>query len=157
MNRIEDKFEKLSDTVDKIDLQINTSLPPKQGIFYNGQMFDAYKFVLDLINTAKRKIVLIDNYIDQTTLSLFSQCKGIEVTIYTKQIPKKLELDLAKFALQYFPVALKIFKHSHDRFLIIDNTIVFHFGASLKDLGKKWFAFSKMEMDAQEIVAKLGK
>ena len=131
------------------------SIKPKQGIFFDGQIFDAYKFANDLIKTAKKEIVLIDNYIDENTLLLFSKVKKIKVTIFTKEISKKLKLDLEKYNSQYSPVEIKQFKNSHDRFLIIDNKQVFHFGASLKDLGKKWFAFNQFDIDAFSLLKKI--
>ncbi len=131
------------------------SIKPKQGIFFDGQIFDAYKFANDLIKTAKKEIVLIDNYIDENTLLLFSKVKKIKVTIFTKEISNKLKLDLEKYNSQYSPIEIKQFKNSHDRFLIIDNKQIYHFGASLKDLGKKWFAFNKFEIDAVDMLKKL--
>ena len=131
------------------------SIKPKQGIFFNGQIFDAYKFVNDLIKTAKKQIILIDNYIDENTLLLFSKLKNIEVVIFTKEITNKLKLDLEKYNSQYSPISIKVFKNSHDRFLIIDKKEVYHFGASLKDLGKKWFGFNRFEIDAFNILKKL--
>ncbi len=131
------------------------SIKPKQGIFYNGQIFDAYKFANDLIKTAKKQIVLIDNYIDENTLLLFSKTKKIKVTIFTKEISEKLKLDLEKYNSQYTPIEIKTFKKSHDRFLIIDKKEVFHFGASLKDLGKKWFGFNKFNIDVMDMFKKL--
>ncbi|MFO7895505.1 MAG: ORF6N domain-containing protein [Candidatus Cloacimonadales bacterium] len=132
------------------------SIKPKQGIFYDGQVFDAYLFVADLIKTARRSIILIDNYIDAAVLTLFTKRnKSVRFTIYTKSISKQMTLDLQKHNAQYPSVDIKEFKKAHDRFLIIDKKTVYHFGASLKDLGKKWFAFSKMEMNAEEILAKL--
>ncbi len=131
------------------------SIKPKQGIFFDGQIFDAYKFINDLIKTTKKQIILIDNYIDENTLLLFSKLKKVQVTIFTKTISKKLELDLEKYNAQYNPIKIKKFKNSHDRFLIIDNKKVYHFGASLKDLGKKWFGFNKFEIDAIDMLKKL--
>ena len=128
------------------------SIKPKQGIFFNGQMFDAHKFVCELIRGAKN-ITLIDNYIDENTLTLFCESKA-EVRIYTKNISRKLILDLKKYNSQYKPIEIKEFKYSHDRFLIIDDNI-YHFGASLKDLGQKWFAFSKMNKESLKIIEKL--
>ncbi|MHB9011615.1 MAG: ORF6N domain-containing protein [Ignavibacteriaceae bacterium] len=131
-------------------------LDPKQGIFYDGQIFDAYKFVSGLVRKAEKSILLIDNYIDETVLSLFTKRKhNVAVTIFTKEISKPLSLDITKFNSQYQPVEVKIFKNSHDRFMIIDNKDVYHFGASLKDLGKKWFAFSKFDKGAIELLQKL--
>ena len=129
---------------------------PKQGIFFNGQIFDAYKFVSDLIRSAKKSIILIDNYVDDTVLTLFlKRKKDVRIAIYTKKITKQLQLDLEKYNAQYEPIEVNEFKNSHDRFLIIDNKEIFHFGASLKDLGKKWFAFSKIEKDSFKIFERL--
>jgi hypothetical protein len=128
---------------------------PKQGIFFDGQIFDAYTFVSDLIRTAKEKIILLDNYVDDSVLTLFSQREDdVTVTIYTKEITKKLDLDLKKYNSQYPPIIIKEFTKSHDRFLIIDS-VVYHFGASLKDLGKKWFGFSKFDKEAFKIIERL--
>ena len=131
------------------------SIKPKQGIFYDGQIFDAYVFVADLIKGAKKSIVLIDNYVDESVLTLFSKNQSIDVIIYTKNITKQLKLDLEKYNAQYRTITLKSFKESHDRFMIIDEAEVYHFGASLKDLGKKWFAFSKFEVGALEMLGRL--
>jgi phage regulator Rha-like protein len=131
-------------------------LQPKQGIFFDGQIFDAYKFVADLIRTAQKSIVIIDNYIDDTVLiHLTKRNEDVKVTIFTKSMSKQLALDIKKFNAQYPPIEIKEFKNSHDRFIIIDNKIVYHFGASLKDLGKKWFAFSKMDVWAVEMLTRL--
>ena len=131
------------------------SLIPSQGIFYNGHTFDAYKFVNDLIKSAKKDIKLIDNYIDETVLTLFSKVANIKVTIYTKTISKQLKLDMKKYNSQYNNIEIKKFDNSHDRFLIIDDNEVYHIGASLKDLGKKWFGFSKMDINNLAILEKL--
>ena len=158
MNRIEDNVQALSKKVNEIDIHIKTSLPPKQGIFYDGQVFDAYLFVADLIKKAKVSILLIDNYVDESVLCLFSKRNNnVSVNIYTKNITKTLKQDLEKHNAQYPKITVLQFTKAHDRFLILDETTVYHFGASLKDLGKKLFAFSKMEMDAKEILAKLEK
>ncbi len=134
------------------------SINPKQGIFYDGQIFDAYTFVGDLIRAAKRSIILIDNYIDDSVLIHFTKRKkNVDFSIFTKNINKPLKLDIEKHNQQYKPIKIKKFIKAHDRFLIIDETTVYHFGASLKDLGKKWFAFSKMEMNAKEILKKIEK
>jgi uncharacterized protein with NAD-binding domain and iron-sulfur cluster len=138
-----------------MDLQINASLPPSQGLFFDGQIFDAYSFVSDLVKSAKQRIVLIDNYVDESVLTMLSKRKkNVAATVFTSHITKQLQLDLQKHNQQYPSIELLEFSKSHDRFLIIDE-VVYHFGASLKDLGKKWFAFSKMEMKAEEIVEKL--
>ena len=132
--------EKFEQVFDALEVQ-----EPKQGVFFDGQIFDAYKFVSDLIRKAKKRIILIDNYVDDSVLTLFSK-NNVEIMIYTK-INKRLKLDVKKFNSQYGKVILKDFNKSHDRFLIIDDCI-YHFGASLKDLGKKWFAFSKLQKES---------
>jgi hypothetical protein len=156
MNRIENNVENLIEKVNSIDLQINSELLPTQGIFYDGQVFDAYVFVSDLIKSAHKSILLIDNYIDESVLQLFTKRKkNVTVNIYTKNITKILKQDLIKHNRQYPKIDIKQFSKTHDRFLIIDKNTVYHFGASLKDLGKKWFAFSKMELEALEMITKL--
>ena len=140
----------------KIDFFIKTSLPPVEGVFYDGQLFDAYKFVADLIRTAKKSLILIDNYVDDTVLTLLTKRNpGVSVTIYTAQISQQLALDLQRHNSQYEPIDIRQFRQSHDRFLIIDEAALYHIGASLKDLGKKWFAFSKIQLDIQELLARL--
>jgi hypothetical protein len=132
--------------VNEIDLQINTHLIPTQGVFFDGQVFDAYVLASKIIGTAKKSIVLIDNYVDETVLvHLSKKNKNVAVTILTKSISKQLQLDVQKANEQYGDFKVKQFSQSHDRFLIIDEKEVYHLGASLKDLGKKWFAFSKMD------------
>ena len=156
MNRIENTVYSLAEKVDAIDLQIHTSLPPKQGIFYDGQVFDAYTFVSGLLKSAEKSILLIDNYVDESVLQLFSKRKkNVSATIYTKNITRVLLQDLEKYNRQYPKIEIKKFTKAHDRFLIIDDSIIYHFGASLKDLGKKWFAFSKMDLEAMEMIANL--
>jgi hypothetical protein len=148
--RADENFDKIFNALESGDLK------PKQGIFYDGQVFDAYVFITDLIRTAKESIVLIDNYVDDTVLSMFTKrVKGVSLTIYTKDISKQLLLDKKKHDQQYDPVAIKQFKNAHDRFLIIDGNEVYHIGASLKDLGIKWFAFSKMDISGLEMLRKL--
>ena len=133
----------------KIDFFVRTALPPVEGVFYNGQIFDAYKFVTDLIKSARHSLVLIDNYVDETTLLMLSKRrKEVSATIYTAKISRQLQLDLDKHNDQYPPIQVRTYKDSHDRFLLIDETEVFHIGASIKDLGKKMFAFSKMNEPA---------
>lgn len=146
MNRLEDNFENLKSKVDQIELQINTHLIPTQGIFFDGQIFDAYELASRIIRSAKESIVLIDNYIDETTLTHVAK-KGskVKALLLTKTISKQLELDLRKANQQYGNFTAKGFNQSHDRFMIIDEKDVYHLGASLKDLGKRWFAFSKLE------------
>ena len=136
----------------KLDFFVRTSLPPVEGVFYNGQIFDAYKFASDLIKSAKYSLVLIDNYVDETTLLLLSKRnEGVSATIYTSRITKQLQLDLEKHNAQYPPVLIRTYQDSHDRFLLIDDTDVYHIGASLKDLGKKMFAFSKLDIPTKAI------
>ncbi|MBS4069369.1 MAG: ORF6N domain-containing protein [Sulfurimonas sp.] len=130
-------------------------LKPTQGIFYDRQIYDAYIFASDLIKTAKEEIILIDNYLDDTVLTLFSKVPNIQVTIYTHIISKQLKLDYEKYSKQYGNITLKTFKNSHDRFMILDKKKIFHLGASLKDLGKKWFAFSKINIDVDDLLSKL--
>ena len=144
-NEIQDIKSKVKDDV----------LEYKQGIFYNGQTFDAYKFVNDLIKSAKKDIKLLDNFIDETVLTLFSKVPDIKITIYTKTITRQLKLDLEKYNSQYNNIEIKKFDNSHDRFLIIDESEVYHMGASLKDLGKKWFGFSRMDKQSVTVLDKL--
>lgn len=142
----------LQEHSEKIDFFIRTSLPPVEGVFYNGQIFDAYVFIADLIKSAKKSIVLIDNYIDESVLSMLDKrTKGVTASIYTHAIDKALQLDINKHNAQYEPVEVKKSHCVHDRFLIIDDD-VYHIGASLKDLGKKLFAFSKMTLDKDLIL-----
>ena len=150
-----DKVENKLLTYDKNFEQIFNALEdktlPNKGIFFDGQVFDAYKFISELIKSAKESIILIDNYVDETVLTLFEKRnENVKVVIYSN-LTKQLELDLKKFNSQYERIEIKQFNKSHDRFLIIDNQ-VYHFGASLKDLGKKWFAFSKMDKGFKEII-----
>ncbi len=157
-SRIDRIEKKIFEHDQKFDLLIKTTLPPNEGIFYDGQIFDAWKFAADLVKSAHKSIVLIDNYIDESVLHLMAKRnKSVTCTIYTSKISKEMKLDIEKFNAQYEPVEVKIFSKSHDRFLIIDNETVYHIGASLKDLAKKWFAFSKIELDATEIIEKLEK
>ncbi len=154
------RFKELENDVNflkqKVKLLEQQELEPKQGIFYDGQVFDAHTFVSGLIRKAKKDIILIDNYIDDSVLTLLAKReKGVSVTIYTKKISKQLKLDLEKFNLQYEPIEIKEFSKSHDRFLIIDRKEIYHIGASLKDLGKKWFAFSKFNIKELSLLNKL--
>jgi hypothetical protein len=144
------KFEQLFNAIEE------RSIKPKQGIFFDGQIFDAHKFVSDLIRAARKSIVLIDNYIDDTVLTLFSKTDAkVRITILTRIISKQLALDVRKYNEQYPAITLREFSNSHDRFLIIDRKTVYHFGASLKDLGKKWFAFSRFDKDAFRLLERL--
>ena len=155
INRIEKKILEHDLT---FDLLIKTSLPPHEGIFFDGQIFDAYEKVSSFIKEANNSIVLIDNYVDETVLTLLSKHKkNVKTTIFTKKITKQLALDITKHNQQYEPIEVKEFTKSHDRFLILDEKIIYHIGASLKDLGKKWFAFSKIEIDPKLIINELNK
>ena len=140
----------------KIDFFIQSSLPPKQGIFFDGQIYDAYTFVADLVRKAARRIVLIDNYIDDTVLTMLSKrAAGVKVVVYTAKISKQLQLDIDKHNAQYPQVEVRTFSKAHDRFLIIDDA-VYLVGASIKDLGKKWFGFTLMEnTDAEELLGRM--
>jgi hypothetical protein len=150
--RFEHLEHRVSETEKKIDFFVKTSLPPVEGIFYDGQIFDAYKFASDLIKSAVKSVTLIDNYVDESVLLLLSKRKkNIKATIYTAQISPQLQLDIQKYNTQYQSITIKTFTRSHDRFLFIDAD-VYHIGASLKDLGKKWFAFSKMGLDANQLL-----
>jgi len=151
INRLEDNLDSLSKKVNQIDLQVNTHLIPTQGVFFDGQIFDAYELASRIIRSATKSIVLIDNYIDESTLThLAKKNKGVKVHLLTKQVSKQLQLDIQKANAQYGSFEVKAFTHSHDRFLIIDGIEVYHLGASLKDLGRKWFAFSKLETKSVE-------
>jgi len=133
----------------------DNSLKPNKGIFFDGQTYDAYAFINDLLKSAKGEAVLIDNYIDDTVFTLFSKYQNLQIKIYTGSISKQLRLDYQKYKTQYKNIEIKEFKNVHDRFLIIDETEMYHIGASLKDLGKKWFAFSKFEIEALEVLGRL--
>ena len=155
-DRIESIEKRLYEQDTKINLLLKTNLPPNEGIFYEGQIFDAYQFVSEIIKSAQKSVILIDNYIDENVLMLLAKRNNkVKATIYTSKVDQQLKQDLEKHNMQYSPIAIEIFKKSHDRFLIIDNTLVYHIGASLKDLGKKWFAFSKMNLNAIEIISRL--
>jgi len=155
-NRLDKIERKLFEHNQKFDLLIRTNLPPHEGIFYDGQVFDAHIFVSDLIKSANESIILIDNYVDETVLSLLSKRNAnVTATIYSATFSKQFNLDLKQFNAQYPAIGIKTFTKSHDRFLIIDNSEIYHIGASLKDLGKKWFAFAKIDLDPIKIIAKL--
>jgi hypothetical protein len=146
MNYLENNVHAIEEKVNKIELRINSQLLPTQGVFFEGQVFDAYALTSNIIRSAKKTIVLIDNYINDSTLThLAKKNKHVKVFLLTKNISKQLKLDIQKANEQYKHFVAKTFNQSHDRFLIIDNKVVYHLGASLKDLGKKWFAFSKLE------------
>lgn len=157
---INQRLSELEKTValhsEKIDFFVRTSLPPVEGIFFDGQIFDAYKFATDLIKTARKSLLLIDNYVDESVLLMLSKRNpGVSATIYTQKITAQLQLDLDKHNDQYPPINIRTYRNSHDRFLIVDDKEVYHIGASLKDLGKKMFAFSKLEIDPGLITDKL--
>ncbi len=159
IGRIESRMESheamLAEHTKKIDFFIKASLPPIEGIFFDGQVFDAHNFASDLIRSARHRILLIDNYIDDTLLKLLDKRdNNVEATIYTRQISQALQTDIELHNTQYHPIEVLTFQNSHDRFLLIDDT-VYHIGASLKDLGKKWFAFSKIGIDAEMLLSKL--
>lgn len=155
--RIEEKLSehdrRIRDLADKVEFFVRTSLPPVEGVFFNGQIFDAYKFAIDLIKSAQQSIVLIDNYVDETVLLMLSKRKtDVTATIYTQRIMPQMQLDLEKHNSQYPPVEVKTYRDCHDRFLLIDSQEVYHIGASMKDLGKKMFAFSRLSIPATVIM-----
>lgn len=159
INQLENKMDsrlaahdrQLEELTNKVDFFVRTSLPPVEGIFFDGQIFDAYKFASDLIKSARQSLVLIDNYVDESVLLMLSKRQpGVTATIYTQRITPQFRLDLDRHNDQYPPVDVRTCKLSHDRFLIVDDA-VYHIGASLKDLGKKWFAFSKLSLPAEMI------
>ena len=150
--RLSELEQTVSEHSKKIDFFVRTSLPPVEGIFFDGQIFDAYKFASDLIKSARQSLVLIDNYVDESVLLMLSKRQPrVTATIYTQRITSQLRLDLDRHKDQYPPVDVRTCKFSHDRFLIVDETDVYHIGASLKDLGKKMFAFSKLDIPATVI------
>ena len=159
INQLENKMDsrltahdrQLEELTNKVDFFVRTSLPPVEGIFFDGQIFDAYKFASDLIKSARQSLVLIDNYVDESVLLMLSKRQPrVTATIYTQRITSQLRLDLDRHNDQYPPVDVRTCKLSHDRFLIVDDA-VYHIGASLKDLGKKWFAFSKLSLPTEMI------
>ena len=157
---INQRFERLEQRVarteEKIEFFVRTALPPVEGIFYDGQIFDAYRFVADLIRKAKNNIVLIDNYIDDTVLTLLDKRNnGVTATIYTSHVTQQLQLDIDRHNAQFAAIDVQTFNRAHDRFLLIDDD-VYHIGASIKDLGRKWFAFTLMhDLTAQELISKI--
>mgnify|MGYP006284955379 FL=1 len=156
IDRLENDMYTVKNKLEIIDFQIQTSLPPNEGIFFNGQIFDAWLFVTDLVRSAKHCILLIDNYVDEQVLLLLSKRKGnVRAKIYTQNLTNQFQLDLKKHNSQYPEIKVTQFSNSHDRFLILDNSEVYHIGASLKDLGKKWFAFSKINIPAEKILENL--
>lgn len=153
--RMEQLEQRVAKTEEKIDFFVRTSLPPVEGIFFEGQIFDAYAFATNLIKSARKTIILIDNYIDENTLLMLSKRnEGVKATLYTAKLNKQLQLDLQRHNAEYQPIDIREYRQSHDRFLIIDSE-AFHIGASLKDLGKKWFAFSKLHFSPQELIKRI--
>ncbi|WP_298110677.1 RhuM family protein [uncultured Bacteroides sp.] len=155
------RIEQLEKTVarhdERIEFFVRTSLPPVEGIFFEGQIFDAYAFASDLVKSARQRIVLIDNYVDESTLMLLSKRNPeVEATIFTARISQALQLDIQRYNAEYPPITVNEYRQSHDRFLIIDAD-VYHIGASLKDLGKKWFAFSRLHFNPQELLERINK
>ena len=147
--------EQIRGLQEKVDFFVRTSLPPQQGIFFDGQIFDAYTFINDRIREATTRIILIDNYIDDSVLTILSKRgEGVTAKIYTKKLSTQLQLDIQKHNAQYSPIEILEFDRSHDRFLCIDET-VYHLGASIKDLGKRWFAFNRMEMSSSELLQRI--
>ena len=156
-NKMDKKFAEQDAKIEhlnkQVDFFVRTSLPPVEGVFHNGQIFDAYKFATDLIKSAKKSLILIDNYVDESVLLMLSKRnQGVTAKIYTSQITHQLRLDLQRHHTQYPTIQLVRHTTSHDRFLIIDDTEVYHIGASLKDLGKKLFAFSKLDIEPSAII-----
>jgi len=150
VDRIENEMHSMKKEIGEIRLQLNTNLPPNEGIFFNGQIFDAWVFISGLIKSANKSLILIDNYVDESVLNLFLKRKeDVVVNIYTANLTASLKSDLEKHNKQYSPIEIKAYKNAHDRFLIIHKKEVYHIGASLKDLGKKLFGFSKMEIEAE--------
>jgi hypothetical protein len=156
VDRIENNLENLSKEVGKISLQLKTNDLPTQGVFFDGKIFDAYELISKIIRSAKKEIILIDNYIDESVLMhLSKRAANVEAIIYTKKITKQLELDLEKQNEQYPKIEIKTLKTVHDRFLILDQKELYHIGASIKDLGKKWFAFSRIDEFLPGVLARL--
>ena len=156
LSSIENKLIEHDQKFNKLFTALENNELPQRGVYFDGQVFDAYQFVSDVIKNAKSSIILIDNYVDDSTLTLFAKRKkNVTATIYTASISKQLRLDLEKHNAQYPEVKVELFKQSHDRFLIIDEKELYHIGASLKDLGKKWFAFSRMDSLCDEVLNKI--
>lgn len=154
-HRLSEHDSQIKELSGKVDFFLRTSLPPKEGVFFDGQIFDAYGFVCDLVKRAKKRIVLIDNYIDETVLTLLDKrSRGVLATIYTKRIDRQLQLDIERHNEQYAPIDVRQAQRIHDRFMVIDDTL-YHIGASIKDLGMKLFAFSKMESSPEMILYSL--
>ena len=154
--RLEQLERRVAKTEEKIDFFVRAALPPVEGVFYDGQIFDAYEFASKLIKSAKTEIVLIDNYVDETVLTMLDKRDpSVKATIYTKQVSAQFQLDINRHNAQYPLIDVRAFNKAHDRFLIIDDK-VYHIGASLKDLGKKWFAFSLMQdITPQDLISRI--
>lgn len=158
LSSIENKLIEHDQKFNKLFTALENNELPQRGVYFDGQVYDAYQFVSDVIKNAQSSIILIDNYIDDSVLTLFSKRKkNVTATIYTASISKQLRLDLEKHKAQYPEVKAELFKQSHDRFLIIDEKELYHIGASLKDLGKKWFAFSRMDSLCKDVLGKIKK
>jgi len=156
LERLESDMHEVKHKLGEIDLQIKTSLPKKEGIYFDGETFDAYVFATDIIRKANDSIILVDNYIDESVLLMLSKRqKRVKATVYTSALTKEAKLDLKKYSSQYPDIEIKQFTKSHDRFLIIDRKTIYHIGASLKDLGKKWFAFSIINIEFEYILKRL--
>jgi hypothetical protein len=156
IEKLENEMHGVKCSLEDINLQIKSSLPVKEGVFYEGQTYDAYVFVSKIIKSAQNSVLLIDNYVDESVLLILSKrMDGVTATIYTASLTNQLKLDLKKCCTQYPDIDIKLFDKSHDRFLIIDKKILYHIGASLKDLGKKWFAFSRIDALTPEVLRKL--
>ncbi|KAE9533390.1 DNA-binding protein [Ursidibacter arcticus] len=156
LENVERKQLEMSGQLEQVFSALEANKPQTQGIFFDGETFNAYTFVSDLVRKAKSSIILIDNYIDDTVLTLFNKRRtSVNVEIYTKTISKQLSLDLEKYNSQFEPIEIYAFSKAHDRFLILDHKELYHIGASLKDLGKKWFAFSKMDLATSLILEQL--
>ncbi len=157
LDQVELRLLQNDEKFDRVFKALEAGRPePDKGIFFDGQVFDAYVFVSDLIKKAQKELILIDNYLDESVLTLLTKRRnGVQATLYTKSISKSLQLDLEKHNAQYPPIMLKTFSQSHDRFLLIDQSELYHLGASLKDLGKKWFAFSRMDSHARFVLTQL--
>ncbi|MCL2846049.1 MAG: ORF6N domain-containing protein, partial [Chitinivibrionia bacterium] len=149
LENVELKQLETTQNIDKIFAALESrDVIPKSGVFFEGEVFDAYVLMCQIVKTAQKSIILIDNYVNEATLTIFSKrAENVKVMLFTKEISKQLKLDIEKFNKQYPPIEAKEFDLSHDRFLIVDDKEVYHWGASLKDSGKKWFAFSKMDLD----------
>jgi hypothetical protein len=156
INSIENKVIEEAERIDLIFSKLDNQLNPKSGIFFNDKVFDAYVFSSELISKAKKSIILIDNYIDETTLlQLSKRSQKVNCIVYTERISEQLKLDLEKHNSQYPPIEIRILKNAHDRFLILDEKELYHIGASLKDLGKRWFAFSRMDGLVNQILSQI--